>query len=207
MRIELTIEQVIEIAKAGFPEHIKRDVNFNNLIVTTHSYGYNLYEVEPVNENLNNYLLSIMAQKNYNDMLFYVQFFTKNLQFNQLYAMSRMVEFGILGDFCQKKRLLTPDYATSPGATLKEWLQEKDISIYQFKTASGLSENEINGILDEKMDITETIATKLQKATGITADFWLKKQENFNSYMTIQNQESDPCYSDDEFGRPYQGCE
>jgi len=81
------------------------------------------------------------------------------------------------------KYKLQINYAVHPGLTLKEKLEELQLTPEEFairtnipiKTISSI----LNGILNEKSSITPKIAAKFEKVLNIPATFWLAKQSNY----------------------------
>jgi addiction module HigA family antidote len=81
-----------------------------------------------------------------------------------------------------KKNILNINYATHPGLTLKEKLEELKITPEEFVVMSGLSIEIIHNILNTKNPITPEIADRLEKVLNIPASFWLSKQANYDKY-------------------------
>lgn len=70
-----------------------------------------------------------------------------------------------------------PDYVSPPGATLKEIIDDRGISLDDLAEQSGLSCADVAGVLDGKTAITVVIAKGLARALGVPASFWLRREE------------------------------
>lgn len=79
----------------------------------------------------------------------------------------------------EKKLTYTPNLAVHPGVTLKENLEFLKISNTELLTRTGISEKHISQILNGKASITADVAIKLEKATGISAEFLNNLQANY----------------------------
>jgi len=75
-----------------------------------------------------------------------------------------------------------PDHAMHPSNTLREKLEEMGISVKKFAIKIGKSEKVIYEILNGKGSITYELAVKFEKVLKIPANFWLKKQANYNEF-------------------------
>ena len=73
-----------------------------------------------------------------------------------------------------------PNYATPPGMTLQEKIDEMGVSIADFAQSSGLDESTINSILSNEIKIDYDIANGLKLATEIPSYFWINLQMNYD---------------------------
>jgi HTH-type transcriptional regulator/antitoxin HigA len=69
-----------------------------------------------------------------------------------------------------------PDYAVSPGATLKEVLEERAISQSDLAMRTGMAEKTISQIVNGVAPITYDTAEKLELALGVPASFWNRRE-------------------------------
>ena len=74
----------------------------------------------------------------------------------------------------------TNDLLICPGETLKEVLEEREISTEKLSQYTGYSQKHIESILLGNADITEDFALKLEDAIGIEASLWLNLQKEYN---------------------------
>lgn len=72
-----------------------------------------------------------------------------------------------------------PDWVVHPGATLADWMKEAGLPKRVAYVLSGLTSEELDGVLDGTVAITEQIADKLARLTFISAKFWLGYEHNF----------------------------
>ena len=63
-----------------------------------------------------------------------------------------------------------------PGETLKEVLNNLDMSIKELSIRTGYSSGFINQVLDGSKDIRVDFADKLEDATGVPSSFWVSLQ-------------------------------
>jgi addiction module HigA family antidote len=82
-----------------------------------------------------------------------------------------------------------PDYAVHPGETLREKLNEINMTPKEFAVRTGKPEKTISKILNGKSSITPEMAVLFEKVSGIPADFWINKQARYNEYVARKEQE------------------
>ncbi|MCD6578349.1 HigA family addiction module antidote protein [bacterium] len=90
-----------------------------------------------------------------------------------------------------KKYILQPDYAVHPGETLREKLKELNMNPKEFAIRTGKPLKTISNVLNGKSSITPEMAVKFEKVLGIPANFWMKKQANYNEYVARDNQKKE----------------
>ncbi len=76
-----------------------------------------------------------------------------------------------------------PDYAVHPGETLREKLEELVMTPKEFAVRTGKPVKTISEILNAKSSITFEMAVLFEKVLNIPANFWIKKQANFNEFV------------------------
>ena len=84
-----------------------------------------------------------------------------------------------------------PDYAVHPGETLREKLDEINMSPKEFAIRTGKPVKTISNILNGKSSITPEMAVLFEKVLEIPANFWIKKQANFNEFVAREEQKRD----------------
>ncbi len=72
-----------------------------------------------------------------------------------------------------------PDWCTFPGETLQEVMEDRNFSYAEFAIRCGLSLRIVRGVVKGEMAITEKIAQGLAKGTGVSSDFWLNRERNY----------------------------
>jgi addiction module HigA family antidote len=81
-----------------------------------------------------------------------------------------------------------PDYAVHPGETLKEKLEELEMSPKEFSIRTGKPVKTISEIINCKSSITPDMAVQFEKVLGISAGFWIRKQANYNEFAAREKQ-------------------
>ena len=76
-----------------------------------------------------------------------------------------------------------PDYAVHPGETLREKLAELAMTPKEFAIRTAKPVKTISEILNGKSSITFEMAVLFEKVLNISANFWIKKQANFNEFV------------------------
>lgn len=76
-----------------------------------------------------------------------------------------------------------PDYAIHPGETLREKLEELRMTPKEFAVRTGKPVKTISEILNGKSSITFEMAVLFEKVLKIPANFWIKKQANYNEFV------------------------
>lgn len=74
---------------------------------------------------------------------------------------------------------MLPFMAVHPGSILKDELEARGIAPSAFAVQSGISKQELEGILDEKRDVDSNVAARLEGALGISSVFWMSLQNDF----------------------------
>ena len=81
-----------------------------------------------------------------------------------------------------------PDFAVHPGGTLREKLEDLQITPKEFAVRTGKPEQTISKILNEKSAITPDMAVQFEKVLNIPAKFWLDMQADYDEYIARQKQ-------------------
>ena len=82
-----------------------------------------------------------------------------------------------------------PDYACHPGESLREILEDYDMTVDQFSSASGLSADRVHAVLRQQSPLTEDIARQLEAQFRVPARFWLNLQSNYDETMARLDKE------------------
>ncbi len=84
-----------------------------------------------------------------------------------------------------------PDYAIHPGETLREKLEELQMSPKEFSVRTGKPIKTVSKILNSKSAITSEMAVQFEKVLNIPANFWIKKQANYNEFIAKEKYKQD----------------
>ena len=76
----------------------------------------------------------------------------------------------------------SPDYATPPGWTLEETLEELSMSQAELARRTGLSTKHINQIVQGKVPITTATARRLERATGVPDRLWNNLESRYQEH-------------------------
>lgn len=81
--------------------------------------------------------------------------------------------------------------AIPPGATIKEQLQDRGISVDNFAKQMHMSDEQVHNLLTGEIELTESIATKLESALEIPAKFWNKLEANYRAKLDTPELKND----------------
>ena len=73
------------------------------------------------------------------------------------------------------------DYATPPGATLRELLEERGMSQRELARRTGLSPKHVNRLLQGLVPLSPDVAQRLELVTGTPARLWNRLEANYRS--------------------------
>ena len=83
-----------------------------------------------------------------------------------------------------KKNEYNPNKVFHPGETLKEKLNEMNITIEVFSKISNINVNKLKNIIECKDNIDNDIANKLEEHLKIPKSFWLNLQKMYENRNT-----------------------
>lgn len=63
--------------------------------------------------------------------------------------------------------------ATPPGATLKEQLEERNMTQTEFASILGITQKHMSNLIHGKTALTQEMARKLELTLGVPATFWM----------------------------------
>jgi HTH-type transcriptional regulator/antitoxin HigA len=72
-----------------------------------------------------------------------------------------------------------PNWVSPPGDTIRDILEERNITKDQFAWTLKLSDQETEDLFAGRVAITTSLARALEKALGGTAGFWLTRDEQY----------------------------
>lgn len=73
----------------------------------------------------------------------------------------------------------TPDSVSLPGETLREVLDERQMTQADLAERMGLPKKTVNEIVQGKAAITPEAALQLERVLGVPADFWNNLEQNY----------------------------
>ena len=85
----------------------------------------------------------------------------------------------------------SPDYATPPGWTLEETLEELSMSQAELARRTGLSTKHINQIVRGKVPISTDSAWRLERATGVPDRLWNNLESRYQEHKARLAEEAD----------------
>ena len=91
-----------------------------------------------------------------------------------------------------QRRLPTDRPPTSPGEMLlEEFLKPLGISQSAFAIRLGVSFPRLNEIVRERRSVTSDTALRLAQVTGMSADFWLGLQSDWDLWHALRSKEAE----------------
>ena len=75
---------------------------------------------------------------------------------------------------------LSLDLLTHPGETIKEVLEDRNMSQEELAVRTGYSAKHISEVVRGKKDISSEFANRLEYALNIPASFWMNLQNNYD---------------------------
>ena len=78
-----------------------------------------------------------------------------------------------------------------PGITLREKLEEMEMSVKEFAVRVSKPEKTIFAVISGNSSITTEMAVSFEAVTKIPASFWLKKQQMYDEYLVRKRKEKD----------------
>ena len=77
----------------------------------------------------------------------------------------------------------TPDWASPPGETIADLLEERDWTQAQLADRLGYTTKHISQLINGKAPVTEETALKLERVLGSTAAFWLNREAQYRAQL------------------------
>lgn len=81
--------------------------------------------------------------------------------------------------------------ATPPGATIKEQLQNRELSQKEFAVRMGMSEKHISKLINGDVRLTPEVAFRLEMVLGVPARFWNNLESVYREKITKVNAENE----------------
>jgi len=97
----------------------------------------------------------------------------------------------------KKTNGLSREFIIHPGETLKEVLEDREMSQRELAVRTDVTETHISNVVNCQKDISISFAKKLEYALNIEASFWINLQSNYDKELADFNEVND--ISSDEF--------
>lgn len=81
--------------------------------------------------------------------------------------------------------------ATPPGATIKEQLEDRNMTQKEFAQRMGMSEKHISHLVNGDVKLTPDVAIRLESVLGLPADFWNKLEARYQEKSARANAENE----------------
>lgn len=88
------------------------------------------------------------------------------------------------------KNEYNPDFVTPPGETLLETLEFIGMSQAEFAERTGRPKKTINEIIHGKAAITPETALQFEKVLGVSASFWINREQNYQEWLAREDERS-----------------
>ncbi len=87
-------------------------------------------------------------------------------------------------------RPFTPDWVSSPGDAIADFLEERDWTQAQLAERLGYSIKHISLLINGKAPLNEETALKLERVLGSTAAFWLRYEAQYRAALARKEEEN-----------------
>lgn len=75
--------------------------------------------------------------------------------------------------------------AVSPGATIREQLENRDITQKELALRMGMSEKDISSLINGKVELTPEVALRLESVLGLPARFWNNMESVYREQLVF----------------------
>ena len=83
------------------------------------------------------------------------------------------------------RRATSPDYLSPPGDTLKETIASLGLDTSELADSLGLSQADLDGLIQGSVTITDSIASRLEDAVNIPASFWRNRERQYREAQEL----------------------
>lgn len=87
-----------------------------------------------------------------------------------------------------------PDYSVPPGETIREFLEELDMTQAELARRMGRPESAISQIINGKKRIEPETALQLEAVLGMTAGFWARLEANYRVNLARRKQQRETSH-------------
>ena len=82
-----------------------------------------------------------------------------------------------------QEQTFSPDWASPPGDTIVDLMEEKDWTKAELAERLGFSAGHLNQIIKGNISITHETALRLERVLGSTAKFWLNREVKYHERL------------------------
>ena len=83
----------------------------------------------------------------------------------------------------EQEQTSNPDWASPPGDTIVDLMEERDWSQAELARRLGFSTGYLNQLINGSVSITNDTALRLERVLGATANFWLNREANYRERL------------------------
>ena len=87
----------------------------------------------------------------------------------------------------EQKQPFNPDWASPPGDTILDFMEERDWSQKELALRLGFSAKHLNQLIKGKVSLTDDAALRLERVLGASAEFWLSREAKYRERLSRQN--------------------
>lgn len=80
-----------------------------------------------------------------------------------------------------------PDWASPPGDTIIDLLQERGWNQIELSKRLGFSTKQLNRLIKGEVPISDEAALRLERVLGSTANFWLNREARYREHLARLN--------------------
>ena len=84
-----------------------------------------------------------------------------------------------------EERGTTREMIIHPGETLKEVMEDRNITVKELAKSTSFTQTYINAVLNSEENISNDFVRELENTLNIDADFWMKLNELYNNEIKI----------------------
>ena len=81
----------------------------------------------------------------------------------------------------KERNTFVPPVVYPPGDTLLEWIDERGISKKELAVRLGKLPKDVSRLLSGELSVTHDWADRLSIVTGLSSDFWRRKQDAYDA--------------------------
>ena len=82
-----------------------------------------------------------------------------------------------------REQTFSPDWASPPGNTIVDLMEEKDWTKAELARRLGFSTGHLNQLIKGNISITQDSALRLERVLGSTAKFWLNREAKYRKRL------------------------
>lgn len=86
----------------------------------------------------------------------------------------------------KERNTFVPPVVYPPGDTLREWIDERGISKKELAVRLGKLPKDVSRLLSGELSVTHDWADRLSIVTGLSSDFWRRKQDAYDAYKRFK---------------------